>query len=206
MLSVTLREGIASAVQSIASTYNADVASIERDLHTFLADLETKRLVFHSERPLSSPQPRARLAALLLPPLFRCIHSWPTSLKMKVWVLLTLAYLSIRLFDWPTTVIVWQRCLRSTVSYPNPSIGDVSMEMIEDTVRTAISRYPCQIACKERALCCWYLLRSARFPAKLVVGVNLFPLGSHCWCEFGPTPFCDEKDKCQQFTPVLSYE
>jgi len=50
------------------------------------------------------------------------------------------------------------------------------------------------------------LLRSAGVPAKLVVGLDLYPLAGHCWCEVGQHAFSDFPDRCESFTPVIRYE
>lgn len=199
MLSATLREGSARAAQSISSAYNVDIATIQHDLRAFLADLEARQLIIRSEQPLPFSW-KTRLALRLLPPLLHCIHARFISLKVRGWELLMLSYLSTHLFGWPSTVLAWQHSLRSTRAF------STSADEIEKTVQAVISTYPWSVACKERALCCWYLLRSTGRPARLIVGIALCPLASHCWCELDSVPFCDESSYCQQFTPVLCYE
>lgn len=204
MLSATLREGSGLAAQNMASTYNVNLTAMQRDLHAFLADLEARGLIFRPEHP-PVPTRRTRLAAWLLPPLLHGTQSRLIPLKGRVWILLMLAYLSTHLFGWSATVLAWQCSLCRIASARFVVKGDVSAELLENTIHTTISKYPWLVACKERSLCCWYLLRSEGLPATLKVGIMLCPLASHCWCELGSTPFCDEAERCQQFTPVLSY-
>lgn len=80
------------------------------------------------------------------------------------------------------------------------------IEAIDEKVRTIAAKHLLNIGCKERALCCWTLIRSYGLPVKLVLGVDLFPLASHCWCEFGSEILTDYSDRCERFTPILSYE
>jgi hypothetical protein len=62
------------------------------------------------------------------------------------------------------------------------------------------------MACKERALCCWALARAAGLAATLVVGLQLFPLAGHCWCEVGSWTLSDDRARCDLYTPVIRYE
>ena len=76
---------------------------------------------------------------------------------------------------------------------------------IDKAVRAVAAHHPLHVECKERALSCWWLLHSADFSAQLVVGVDLFPLASHCWCEMGSFVLSDSQERCQRFTSVISY-
>jgi Transglutaminase-like superfamily len=79
------------------------------------------------------------------------------------------------------------------------------MHMIDTAVRQAAARHILKVECKERALCCWVLARRAGVPAQLVVGICLFPLEGHCWCECGEWIFSDDRDRCASYHPVITY-
>jgi hypothetical protein len=72
-------------------------------------------------------------------------------------------------------------------------------------VRAAVAGHPFAVACKERALCSWSLARTAGLRATLIVGIELFPIAGHCWCEVSERPLGDDQGRCDQFTPVARW-
>ena len=54
---------------------------------------------------------------------------------------------------------------------------------------------------KNAALCSWSLARVAGLDASLIVGIELFPMAGHCWCEVAARPLGDDQDRCDRFTP-----
>jgi len=206
MLSETLKVGTATAAARIATEYSAELSHIQEDLHAFLHNLEDKRLIFRNQQSRDAFQSKNILPLLVLMPLLRCISVCPASLEKKTWALLTLASVSIRVFGWPKTIASWHHYLQKHA--PNRAIRELeqSAQDIDKIVRAVAAHHPFHVECKERALSCWWLLYSVGIPAKLVLGVNLFPLQCHCWCEAGQIVFTDDQDRCEQFTPILSYE
>src|SRR5436305_3112484 len=112
MLDETLKVGQASAAVRIATEYGAELAHIQNDLHTFLHDLEGKRLICRTQRSRGAFQSKNILPFLLCMPVLRCISFCPASMEKKTWGLLTLASVTIRLFGWPKTVAIWQHSMR----------------------------------------------------------------------------------------------
>jgi serine/threonine protein kinase len=165
---------------------------------------------FTTQQPAGAFQRKNILPFLVCTPLLRCISSCPISLEKKAWALLALAFVAIRLFGWPKTVASWQHSL--DLQHPHAPTGSATTELeqsaknIDKVVRAVAACHPFHVDCKERALSCWWLLCSAGFSAQLVVGVKLFPLASHCWCEMGPFVLSDAQDRCQDFTPIISYK
>jgi hypothetical protein len=206
MLHETLRWGAATAVHRIVVEYNVAVQQVQHDLRVFLDDLQQKRLISRLER---SPRQDARTSiatSFVLLPTLRCLHAWTVSVKTRAWSLMTLAYIAVRLFGWPRTLAAWQHYYHAYTAPGEPVNTERVAKAIDGAVRAVAASHPFDVRCKERALCCWGLLRSAGFPAKLVLGVALFPLGSHCWCRLGSLVLSDDEERCEQFTPVLSYE
>lgn len=76
---------------------------------------------------------------------------------------------------------------------------------IDDAVRRAAANHMVRAECKERALSCWALARQSGLRASLMVGIRTFPFEGHCWCELNQTVFSDDRDRCDQYTPVASY-
>lgn len=206
MLNETLTVGTATAAVRIATEYHAELSQVQNDLHAFLHKLEEDRLISHIQRSQRALLSKEILPSLALMPLLRCISIWPASLERRTWALLALASLSIRLFGWPRTITIWRRYWQKPAS-SEATIGlEQSVREIDKIVRTAAAHHPFYVECKERALCCWWIMHSVGFSAKLVLGVNLFPLECHCWCEMGQFVLSDDQDWCETFIPVLSYE
>ena len=204
MLIETLKGDTARASYHIASIYEVDQERLLCDLRTLLCELEAKKLICQRDHPFT-PSYGSRITSMLLRGLLRYLQTCPFSLKIKVWMLLTLAYFSICLLGWPATVTAWQRFMKGKVPYQKSEEG-AATAIIHETLLSVKSSHLLPVACKECALSCWFLLRAAGLPARLVVGMMLCPLASHCWCEIGASVVGDEEDKCQQFTPILSYE
>jgi hypothetical protein len=207
MLSRVLQGDVALAAQQIAEDYRIAPQEAQADLVAFLQELEQRRLIDHVETGAAAYGHRMRGAGAILPPLLRGIHAVPISLTGRARALLTLAYASIRCFGWPTTLRVCQHYYGRPKLQTQPSglCDEAVVREIEGVVRATAARHLLPVECKERALCCWALLRSMHLPARLVVGIELFPLTSHCWCELGNRTLCDAADKCGRFTPVLTY-
>lgn len=205
MLNETLREGIATAALHIATLYRTELSLVQRDLHAFLRNLEEKELIYRVGQHPRVIQDKNALPQLLLPPLLHFILICPLSLEKKSWSLLTLASLAIRLFGWPKTIASWHAYLQKYA--PRCVTGELepSVHKIDNAVRRVAACHPFHVECKERALCCWWFLSSAGFSTQLVVGVSLFPLECHCWCEAGQFIISDDRGRCERFTPVLSY-
>lgn len=206
MLSGALTEGTAATIRKMTTIYQLEPACIERDLHIFLRGLEKKQLIYRPTTSCRSQQQRGRRSSLILSPLLYGIHIWPSSLQTKIWLFLALTYVALRLSGWPATVEIWRSFLHGNAKSVALTGADDEIKMIRETVQTVASRHLLRVECKERALCCWGLLHLFGVPASLVVGIDLFPLASHCWCEAGHTIMSDEEDRCQNFTPVLVYE
>jgi hypothetical protein len=119
---------------------------------------------------------------------------------------LPLARLCVRVFGWTRTVAVWQQCQRAGSGTVGEEEADKIVKAVDEAVSRAAAKYPFQVACKERALCCWALVGSTGVPATLVVGINLFPLCAHCWCESGLWTPGDDPDHCKRYVPVVRYK
>jgi len=115
---------------------------------------------------------------------------------------LALARLSFALFGWTRTVSVWQEAH----AHFAPRQADVrdaeTIRALDKIVRAAAASHPIPVACKERGLCAWSLARAAGLHANLVIGIDLFPMAGHCWCEVGTQTLGDDQGRCDHFTPV----
>jgi hypothetical protein len=206
MLQEALERDTPSAVHNIALQYGVDSRRVHRDFEAFLRALEGQRLIYRRASRGRTSTPRTTLPSLLLAPLLRRVCCSPSPLKARVWTLLTLGYLSLRLFGWTQTVMAWQRCSRDAGQSPAVQASEHTARAFAEAVCSVAATHVCNIGCKERALCCWALVRAAGLPATLVLGVDLFPLTSHCWCDCGAFVLSDsDEDHCERFTPVVRY-
>lgn len=203
MLRWTLEHGTAAAATHVATAYSADLARVQADLRTFLADLERRGVLGHGGR-LPGRMPRwsgARIAAAALEVFFRLSRST----RARAATALTLARLSFGLFGWTATVSSWQKRV-PVAEAPSLEGIEALVSSIDEAVRSAAARHVMGVDCKERALSCWAMARAAGLPATVVVGVELYPLSGHCWCEIGPSIVGDDPQRCRRYAPVFRYE
>jgi len=203
MLGEALRCEVTTIARGIAARYGIDQRQAEADTRAFLSQLEQKELI-RRVRPTattvrSTPPPRWVLTLL------RMIHAWPTSLSSQATALLTVAYCANRWSGWTGALGAW-RCYYSRQSLSPGDSSNPQIGAIDQAVRTIAARHPLKIGCKERALCSWGLARVAGQPAKLILGVELFPMACHCWCQLGPRIIGDDEERCVRFTPVADYD
>jgi hypothetical protein len=203
MLRDILRAGSTAAADRIAARHGVEVARVRQDLSAFLDSLARSHLVRRAaaladpNKPSLAPSASVRRA-------LGWLHRLRSPRKQS-WALLVLAYLSIRLLGWPRTVATWRTYHERLPNGRSGSAADL-IQATEAAVRAVVARHPLPVACKERALCCWSLLRAAGVPARLVVGVDFFPFASHCWCEAGGDVVGDFADRCERYTPVFIYD
>ncbi len=201
ILRETLAQGKERAVQSIADRYRIAHERVALDADRLLGELVRARLLSRSDAGRSRPSLRAELAQLLASTGLRLLrlHHWPPAL-------VALAGISFALFGWANTVLAWERCSQRSGTRAGGDWSDRSdaMDRIDNAIRRAAARMP-RAACKERALSTWYLLLRERVPATLVVGIQLYPLEGHCWCEVGDRILSDYRDRCEAYRPVARY-
>lgn len=214
MLTETIRCGETAAAKALAARYNdADPTQVRQDLNAFICELEHRRLIYRAGSRPRGWDLRATVSHLALRPALGTIRFFLRNPHSSAWPFLTLAYLSIRLFGWSRAVAAWHRCLQP-VDHRDPRPDDhAAAKAIDDAIRAKAARHLLNVSCKERALSCWALLRSADLPAALVLGINLFPLASHAWCELGSWVLTDYEDSasasprcCAMSRPMLFRE
>lgn len=203
MLQETLANGAAAAATRIAGDYGVARERVQSDLAVFLRDLEKQGLLCgRRNRRRSAGSGPARL---LLRPALGATHRLLRSPHKRAQALLGWARLSFALFGWTATVAAWQE---AHARFPGREAGACDAELVgvlDRTVRAAVAGHPVAVACKERALCAWSLARAAGLNATLIVGIELFPMAGHCWCEVAAHPLGDDQDRCDQFTPVAQW-
>lgn len=190
-----------TATRRMAERYQADARRIRQDLESCVQTFLQTGVIRPAHRPQPDREPRT---AIVLVGLLRMVHRPRSNPETQAWRLLLLAYIAVRRWGWPATVRCWQRFYRGREGDALANQPEW-IDRVESAVRSATARHLLPVACKERALCGWGLLRAHGLPAKLVLGVELFPLASHCWCQLGERVVGDLPERCARFTPVTSY-
>lgn len=204
MLQEVLARGFATAVQHITLRYGVDTQRVQTDLRVFLRNLEKQGVV--CRRTSQHPGRFARIIPFLcISPALFLIHHCLRSTSAKAWVLLAVARLSFAVFGWTRTLSVWQWRHRLSTKDIALEGQEEMVRTVDEAVRRAAVKHVFKVECKERALSCWALSRALGVPTSLVVGVRVFPLEGHCWCKSGAWIFSDDRDRCEEYTPVVIY-
>jgi len=204
MLKGTLDMGEQNAVQQIAAEYNVDHDRLYTDLTTLLGILRAKGLIRRSDDHLPVVRLRRAIALAISYPILRVVAP-VCNQRLKALALLAAARLCFALAGWARTVEAWQGCLKRPHGPAANSEREQLIDRIDSATRRSASELP-SIACKERALCCWFMLNSAGIPARLVLGVRFLPFSGHCWCEVDERILTDSPECCKAYTPVICYD
>lgn len=203
MLQEILKNGTAATVARIAEEYGVAREQVAADLAVFLGDLGSQGLLCRQHHRRRSGT--FGLARVLLGPALRAAHRYPRSPEGKARALLALARLSFGVFGWTPTVAAWQDAHAQFPTRQTDEREAETIQVLDTVVRAAAASHPVAVACKERALCAWSLTRAAGLSATLVVGIELFPMAAHCWCEVGAQPLGDDREWCIKFMPVARW-
>jgi hypothetical protein len=204
MLQETLSRGPDAAATRLAEDYGVAPHQVRGDLAVFLRDLEDHGLLCSQSRRSRRRRGSSGLARFLLRPCLDAAHRLLRSPEARGRALLALARLSFALFGWSRTISVWQE---AHARFPARQAGEgdaVTIQTLNKAVRAASASHPVAVACKERALSSWSLARAAGLEASVVVGVALFPIAGHCWCELSTQKLGDDGDR-DDFTPVCRW-
>jgi hypothetical protein len=202
MLQESLAHGAEEAANRVAQEYGVEPGQVQNDLEIFLHELQKQGLLCSQRNRRRWGRPTTGLARLVLQPALACIYRAFRSRESKARALLGLARISFGLFGWTRTIAVWQEAHARFPSWQAAQTDEQTARAADQAVRAAAASHPFETECKERALCCWALARSVGLDAALVVGINLFPLAGHCWCEVGSWTLSDDEDRCVAYTPV----
>lgn len=205
MLNEALHADMESAVSRLATSFQIKEQRVQGDLRHFLETLEQKGVIHRCDQVPHGNNRRRHLELMFLHFSLSCIYASPISMQGKAKALLGLAYLSLRLFDLPCTISAWQQYHQHKQSMIDREDRKTVIYEVDKAVRSGAAYHFLNTECKERALCCWSLLRTQGFPAQLVFGIDLYPFTGHCWCQLDGQILTDYEDRCERFTPVLTY-
>jgi len=206
MLESVLRDGVDRASMTLAAYFGTAVERIRHDTDLLLHDLVRQGLLVAPGIRQPDRSLRARCSAFIAPIVAMCVRSPIRSLRVKASLLLGLSYISNRMLGWAITVEIWKR-VTSLVSAKKELREAETLDTIDAVVAEAMAVFPLNVGCKERALCCWALTRAAGIPARIVLGIDLFPFALHCWCEYGSRVLADRSEgRCDRYTPIMAYQ
>jgi Transglutaminase-like superfamily len=205
LLEIALRRGTKAAANQLAIESTVPNERAKADADSFLGGLLRRGLLVRADKRVSRTGLTSRLKARALAGVLRFVLRAFRSDSGRAGALLATAYACLKLLGWARTVELWQSVLGTTPAFTEEIDELGCLDSIERTVRDALSRSLFPVDCKARALCSWAMLRSAGRPARVVVGIDLFPFLGHCWCESGSRVLGDGSGRSGRFTPVLQY-
>lgn len=211
MMEAALRLGEAGAVVELASAFGLEPRRIATDLHAVLGGLIARGALRFDAPGL--PRHASRIKHRVASALSALNVPWGGGRVrgIQAWYALTAAHLSLRLVGWSCTLGAWSAPgrpgwsnSRRTAGAGNNGTGD--LDAIDVAVTRVLARYPVPLDCKERALAAFALARAAGLPARIVLGISLFPLALHTWCESSGQVVADKLDGyCDRYTPLRIY-
>ncbi|NEO00706.1 MAG: lasso peptide biosynthesis B2 protein [Moorea sp. SIO3I7] len=186
MLMLVLEQGLETAARCLAGEYGVPEGQVLADVKKLLQDLERQQLLVCQLPQSYQPVPPSHFTTSLL---------------------LTLAWISIRTLGWTRTIKLWRRWQPSIAPNTPPENWEKALAAVDAVVRSAAAKHMLlPMACKERALVGWQILRTTfGLPAELVIGISLYPFEGHAWVECGSEIVTDDQLHCQMFTPVARY-
>ncbi len=183
LLVLALQSGPAEAVRRVARDCDMAEEDVRADWTKLLGTLRRRRLV-------ATEVPAARRG---LPG------------RLRLGLLFTLAWISLRLLGWARTLRLWR--LGRTPA-PEPWQGGVAplVQRLDQAILVSAATHPLSLQCKERAVVAWHILRNRwNLPAVLVIGVMPFPFEAHAWVECGPMTVTEERARCETFQRAIQY-
>src|SRR4029077_12784205 len=160
---------IDKACSRVADRFEVEAGQVRPDTETLLSGLVGRGMMTSpthtSHRRIGTSVVRRTIA----PVLAVCALAPHRGLAVKAWTLLAVAFFAIRLFGWPRTAEAWLRAAAHRRTKAAHGDG-TAIGSIERAVASAIARYPVEVSCKERALCCHALAAAAGIASKVVLG------------------------------------
>jgi hypothetical protein len=205
MLRRLLDRSVEAVVREFTRGYDAAEDQIRNDIFGLLAELRRRDLVKTGAEAAGTRWTRRRAPSSLLFPLLGYVWRMQAVSAGGAWWLLALARVACRLRGWSSSVACWRQFMEKMQPGQKGVATVGRAAAIDAAVRLSAARHPMGMGCKERALACWFLMRRADIRADLVLGVNLYPLASHCWCEWRGNVYSDDAERCGRYEEILRY-
>jgi len=201
MLRFVLQSGIDEAIKSTCKLFDVNEERVRIDLERLLGNLEHWNYILRRGSVLPVKRDLAFVKSILnvalLIPFFR------RSLRFQAGVLLLISWFSFRFLGWNWTITSWKEAAISFQKRPSTA---PDTQKIADAVRYSSASLPWKIDCKEQTLACWFLCAQAGMPVSMVLGIMIYPLASHFWCEWEGQCLTDDPEKSRRYTPIIRYK
>jgi hypothetical protein len=207
MLELALRGGSDSACKILAARYGVAEDVIRADLESLFKLLENQGTLVPASATADKRSLSRTFAGMAYPLVAICARRPLRGTIVKAYLLTLWAFVATRALGWGNAMQVWDRVGARLASTRDKRKCDPAVEAaIDAAVTRAIAGHPLTVNCKERALTAWVLARAAGLPARVQLGITLFPFGLHCWCENGAVIIADRYEgRCDRYTPILTY-
>jgi hypothetical protein len=202
LLKTLLSEGLHRAIRSVATDCAVPPERVERDLASFIADLERLGLLTNANASGGRRERPTCFSNVVLGLLLRLIRSAVRSPTVRAWTLLPLTKTSLRCLGWSRTISVIEGSFSGASAEGTNAATQSEASSIGKMVSDVASKHFVRAECKERGVTCWTLLRWSGIPADLVIGVDLGPFNGHCWCESSAGVLADDSERCRRYRPV----
>ena len=192
------------AIEAITSEFQIERAVADADMQLLIDKLAGLQLIVRADaRSESSTPPSNRLMRGVMFPALKAVGKI-SNLRVEAFLTMSLIRLFLAMRGLPECAAALEQAARRLGSKDQP-VRDRTVEEVEAAVAATVMNHPSKMACKERALCCWFMLKRRRAAAEVVVGVTLSPVTGHCWCESGNRIIADTVERCSNFTPIWRY-
>jgi len=124
-------------------------------------------------------------------------------LLLKLWLLLPLVAVLLRLLDYPRTLRLLSRWLPAAPLQNESPEASLPYALRLGRLTRIAGRYvPTNGSCLRQSLLVWWLLRRKGLPAELRIGVSKQEgFSAHAWVEVASQPVNDAPDVTERFAP-----
>lgn len=202
MLDAIHRGREADFINEEAALHGVPTGRVAADLARFRHALARRRLLVRSRRettPLT--ERRGPVDGGITWLVLRAIRAGQSPERLAG-RLLVLAWIGFRWLGWNRTLAAFWAAAGSDGGH----LSRQPRARIDSAVWAAAARIPLGVNCKERAVTAWTLLRAQGEPARMVIGISLYPLSSHTWCSLDGGIIADHADRCELFAELATFD
>jgi hypothetical protein len=202
MLDGILNGTIHGTIENLAKEFQVDQAMLGADLADLVERLESSGLIVRRGGVRTRTRNLLhRLVGSACHVIFSRIVSGSSSARAEASRTLFVLRIAVKFLSVSELAAVLERSLPAGEPVDRDTAERV-VDEVESSIMSSVHGLLLETACKERALCCWFMLRRRRVPAELVIGVTLTPVSGHSWCQYGPRIVGDLIDRCCDFTVI----
>lgn len=198
ILEGAMSAGLAPTTAAMSARYGVEPSRIAADAERLIGELRSGGLIAGiAGKPVGA---LARVVRAIVPSLVRLpgVRTSPTAL-------LLLARLCFVTLGWARTIDLWRDQHAGSLRPATVPADAAVLHSTDGSIRRAAARLP-TVACKERSLAAWHVLARRGIASSLVVGIQLYPLAGHVWCEAAGQILTDFPDHCAAYRPIARYD